>query len=74
MKLLLFLFLLFVFFIFLSGFSVLRILFGNLFSPKSKQKFSSDQSHTKSANAASSAKKIIQPDEGEYVDYEEIKD
>jgi predicted lipid-binding transport protein (Tim44 family) len=77
MKLLLAIFLFFGF-IFLFGFSILRIFLGKLFGidqrpPRSRQ--SQSREKQKSSDTSSSAsKKIIASDEGEYVDYVEIKD
>ncbi|MBP3518057.1 MAG: DUF4834 family protein [Parabacteroides sp.] len=84
-----FLFVMFFFFIllvFLMGFSILRtfknILFGNGNSKKCEQRrqTSGYSSNTRSNSSArdeyasqSSRKKIFAKDEGEYVDYEEVK-
>ena len=64
----------------LLGFSVLRS-FRDFFSgnPKSKQRATSQSRHrsqTKSSTNSQkqSRKKVIAADEGEYVDYEEVKD
>jgi hypothetical protein len=77
MKFLFITFLLFVLFVFLFGFSVLRMLFNGLFGTKPKS-----GNHAQNQQRANQdrqpqpkkAKKIIEPDEGEYVDFEEIKD
>jgi len=64
----------------LLGFSVVRsfkeFFFG---SPKSKQRAASqskqnNQSKTSTNHQKQNRKKIISADEGEYVDYEEVKD
>jgi hypothetical protein len=72
-------FLLIVFFVFLFGFSVLRILFLGLFGtrPKPDSRSQTQQKasqSTKQQPQAPKTKKIITPDEGEYVDFVEIKD
>jgi hypothetical protein len=75
MKFLFIVFLFFVLFVFLFGFSILRMLFGWVFGkPQQRQGGRSSQTGAKQADASSSSKKIIAPDEGEYVDYVEIKD
>ena len=71
-------FLIFVLFVFIFGFSVLRMLFGGLFgTPRNKQKqpFQETKKQTQQTRTTSSKneKKIIDSDEGEYIDYEEIK-
>lgn len=71
MKFLFALFLLFVLFVFLFGFSILRMLFGGLFG---KPRRPEQKSNTSSRASTDSSKKIISSDEGEYVDYVEIKD
>jgi len=71
---------LFFLFGFLFGFSVLRMFFRAIFGIQQPQprKSSSNQQKakqtTKQTNAQSPTKKIISRDEGEYVDFEEIKD
>ena len=80
----------FVMIIFLIGFTLVSLLgvsvlrsFRDLFfgSPKNRQRPSSQSrqnNHTRNASSANrqqrSRKKIISADEGEYIDYEEIKD
>ena len=63
---------------FLFGFSFVKSIFKTLFGTGSAtQKASSNQRNTKQTTKqpnASSVKKIITRDEGEYVDFEEIKD
>ena len=73
-------------FVLLFGFSVLRMLFNAILGTRpNPRNVSSNQQKTKQApkqtNASSSSsfssssgKKIITRDEGEYVDFEEIKD
>ena len=51
------------------GFSVRRFLFGDRPTPNQNQR--QNQSSSKSSKKA---KKIISHDEGEYIDFEEIKD
>ena len=70
---------LFFLFGFLFGFSVLRMFFRAIFGVQSEpRKSSSNQQKAKQAPKKSSTpsptKKIISRDEGEYIDYEEIKD
>ena len=81
MKILFFLFimgLLAVAFILLFGFSVLRLFFSALFgtgsNPRSASSNQQNAKQTTKQTTAPSAKKIITRDEGEYVDFEEIKD
>jgi len=66
--------LLFIAFILLFGFSFLRFLFGS--HPKSQNKTSNQQKkkQTNKQQNTSSIKKIFKHDEGEYIDYEEIKE
>lgn len=70
-------FLIFVLFVFLFGFSILRMLFGGLFGTsqnKQKQPFQEPQKQRQQTRTTSTnQKKIIDSDEGEYIDYEEIK-
>jgi len=70
--------LLFVLFDFLLGFAILRRLFREIFGIKPPYQQHSKQSHTNQkrhqSNTTSASKKIIASDEGEYVDYVEIKD
>jgi len=70
---------LFFLFGFLFGFSVLRMFFRAIFGTQpAPRKSSPNQQKTKQASKKTSTppspKKIISRDEGEYVDYEEIKD
>jgi flagellar biosynthesis/type III secretory pathway M-ring protein FliF/YscJ len=82
-KFLFIIFLIFVLFVFLFGFSIVRLLFGGLFSPRpgQNQQRTTQQQQTQNrdknktqTSSKSNAKKIIDSDEGEYVDYVEIKD
>jgi len=64
---------------FLFGFSVLRMFFRAILGiPSEPRKSSSNQQKAKQASKKSStqtpAKKIISKDEGEYIDYEEVKE
>ena len=78
MRFLFLVFLCFVLFVFIFGFSVLRMLFRSIFGTASKSRStSSNQQKSKQTNKQKNAapvKKIFNRDEGEYVDYEEIKD
>ena len=83
MKYLFVIFLLFVLFVFLFGFSILRMFFRGLFGIKPKpenvqqnkqSKTSQQQRSSATSSSSSSSQKIIASDEGEYVDYVEIKD
>ena len=71
-------FFLFVLFVFVFGFSILRMLFRGIFGIKPKNVQQNKQSKTsqkqRPPTASSASKKIIASDEGEYVDYVEIKD
>lgn len=80
-----FLFIMFFFFIllvFLMGFSIFRafkyIFFGkdtnvNKNSSKRSQEKTSSNNPTSQSNSSAEKKKIFSKDEGEYVDYEEVK-
>jgi len=64
---------------FLFGFSVLRMFFRAIFGiqqpqPKSSSNQQKAKQTTKQTTTQSSVKKIISRDEGEYVDFEEVKD
>ncbi|MCL1934085.1 MAG: DUF4834 family protein [Candidatus Azobacteroides sp.] len=67
-------------FVLLFGFSVLRMLLNALFGtrPNPRNTASSNQQKakqtTKQTNASPSVKKIFTREDGEYVDFEEIKD
>ena len=81
MKFLFIIFLLFVFLVFIFGFSIIRLLFGGLFGTRPQQSASKSQSknqtktnQTNNQKKSNPTKKIITPDEGEYIDFEEIKD
>ena len=79
MKFLFLVFLFFVLFVFIFGFSVLRMLFRGIFGirPNSSRNTSSNQQKSKqdtNKTNVSTPKKIITRDEGEYVDFVEIKD
>ena len=77
-KFLLIAFLFFLFLIVLFGFSIIRFLFRGFGGSSRRQTQSSRQSsrNTRSQQPQSNPtpQKIITKDEGEYVDYEEIKD
>jgi hypothetical protein len=74
-----FLFIIILFFIFIGmlfGFSIFRFLFRGL-NPTLNQQRSNKQTRNKqnkAQNQSKNQKKIIDSNEGEYVDYEEIKD
>jgi cell division protein FtsI/penicillin-binding protein 2 len=72
MKFLLIIILFFVFIGVLFGFSIFRFLFGRLFvqSHKQQQQTRNRQNKTQPKKQ----KKIIDSNEGEYIDYEEVKD
>jgi hypothetical protein len=56
----------------LFGFNIGRLLFGS--SPRSEQhKQNSSKQKTKQSQKSKSAKKLINKDEGEYIDFEEVK-
>ncbi|OAV64521.1 hypothetical protein Barb6_03213 [Bacteroidales bacterium Barb6] len=74
------LFAMFLLLMFLMGFSIVRtfrnILSGNTKKTSSQQHRRSDnrqQTHTRREPAQPSRKKIFAKDDGEYVDYEEVK-
>lgn len=66
----LFLFLMGVFF----GFSVFRFLFGGRPASKQNRQSQSRSKQNQTSSTSKQTKKIIGRDEGEYVDFEEIKD
>ncbi len=79
-KFLFLIFLFFVLFVFFFGFSIVRTIFGGLFrtrptqhSAKSEQQ-QKKSPHNPQQKTPSSQKKIFEKDEGEYIEYEEIKD
>ncbi|MDR0681339.1 MAG: DUF4834 family protein [Dysgonamonadaceae bacterium] len=77
MKILITIFLVFILFVFLFGFSILRFIFGGLLGIKQNQKRTNQQNRDKEQTrqkSKSGGKKIINSNEGEYIDYEEIKD
>ena len=65
-------------FVLLFGFSILKMFLGAIFGTRPKpQNVSSNQQKTKQTHKQThtpSPKKIITREEGEYVDFEEIKD
>jgi hypothetical protein len=72
--------LIFVGLVFLFGFSILRLLFGGLFGKRPGQNQQQTGQRNQNSNtqqnqqtSPSSEKKIFTSDDGEYVDYEEIK-
>ena len=78
MKFLFLAFLFFILFVFIFGFSVLRMLFRGIFGtrPNPRNTSSNQQKSKQKTNKTnvSAPKKIITSDEGEYVDFVEIKD
>jgi hypothetical protein len=75
MKFLLILVLFFIFIGLLTGFSIFRFLFGGLFRPDRQR--ANKQTHKQqnpTSHTSKRQKKIIDSNEGEYIDYEEVKD
>ncbi len=72
------LFLVFLLFIFVFGFSVIRFFFQAFLGRPSKKQPQSQQAkqstNSQQSRSNPAPKKIITKDEGEYVDYEEVKD
>lgn len=66
----LFLFLMGAFF----GFSIFRFLFGGRPTPWQSRQSQNKSKKNQSSSKSKQSKKIISHDEGEYVDFEEIKD
>jgi hypothetical protein len=64
--------------VFLFGFSILRLFFNGLFGTRPKPKQNTQQQAANKNQTRPTAKphqkKIIDSDEGEYIEYEEIKD
>ncbi|GHV09621.1 hypothetical protein FACS1894162_0560 [Bacteroidia bacterium] len=60
--------------VFAFGYSILRLLFGGVFSLFFPRKKSSTNQPNQQQPTPAQAKKIIDSDEGEYVEYEEIKE
>jgi hypothetical protein len=56
------------------GFSVFRFLFGGRPASKRTQQSQNRSKQNQSSSKSKQKKKIINSDEGEYVDFEEIKD
>ncbi|MDR2057680.1 MAG: DUF4834 family protein [Dysgonamonadaceae bacterium] len=72
-------FLLFIVFFFiligiLFGFSLFRFLFGGLFRPPKQNKQRVNHQTRNRQNPSKKQKKLIDSNEGEYIDYEEVKD
>ena len=77
MKVLFFLFiigLLFVAFTLVFGFSFLRLIFGTRPKPQEKPSNQQKKKQTNKQQSTSNVKKIFTREDGEYVDFEEIKD
>jgi hypothetical protein len=74
MKILLVIILFFIFIGFLFGFSIFRFLFGRINRNVFGQNQSPREKQNQTRTQAKKQKKIIDSNEGEYVDYEEIKD
>jgi 3-dehydroquinate dehydratase len=66
----LFLFLMGAFF----GFSIFRFIFGNIFTSRQKQQSQNGSKRNSANSRTKETKKIIRRDEGEYVDFEEVKE
>ncbi|MDR3217408.1 MAG: DUF4834 family protein [Dysgonamonadaceae bacterium] len=74
-KVILFILFFFIFIGLFFGFSVSRFLFGaSSRQNRNKSGASQSQRTTSKPSSKPAQKKIIKPDEGEYVDFEEIKD
>ncbi|MCC8095153.1 MAG: DUF4834 family protein [Tannerellaceae bacterium] len=83
-KFLFMMFFMFILLVFLMGFSILRTIKNVLFGSGSKEqkngqrrktsrKPTSEQQRSRNEDTASQKKKIFTQEEGEYVDYEEVK-
>ena len=70
-------FLVFLFIVFVFGFSIVRFIFRLLFGSgndrNTRQQQSSREQQNKTNYTEHNSPKVISKDEGEYVDYEEIK-
>jgi hypothetical protein len=73
-KILLFIILFFILIGGLFGFSFSRFIFGGPSQTRRPQAQNSQSKKKQTQSEPKKSKKIINPDEGEYVDYEEIKD
>jgi hypothetical protein len=61
----------------LAGYSIFRFLFGGLFRPPKQRQSANQQTQRRqnsSPKASKKQQKIIDVNEGEYIDYEEVKD
>jgi hypothetical protein len=62
----------------LTGYSIFRFLFGGLFRPSRQDRQNANQQTQRRQNSSPKAskkqQKIIDSNEGEYIDYEEVKD
>lgn len=70
-------FLMFLFLIGLFGFLILGVLFGRairFFGPEDRKRTSKQQKSNKSQSSANVTQKKFSKNEGEYVNYEEIRD
>jgi anionic cell wall polymer biosynthesis LytR-Cps2A-Psr (LCP) family protein len=76
MKYFFIIFLLLLFFVYLFRYSVLRILLRGIFGThkSDSRQNRSKNNQTQQQSQSRQAQKIIKADEGEYVDFEEIKD
>ena len=78
LKFLFFIFLFFLFLVFAFGFSVVRLIFRFLFGgwnnkTTTQQSSKEQRNKTNYTGTRHNSPKVISKDEGEYVDYEEIK-
>lgn len=66
---------LFLFLGILTGLYIFRFLFGSFFrSSRQNQQSANKQTYNQQGQSAKKQKKIIDSNEGEYIDYEEVKD
>jgi len=64
----------FLYYVFKLGFSVIRMFLSSLFGIEPVPRNTSSTQQKKKQTTPAPSKKIISRDEGEYVDFEEIKD
>jgi hypothetical protein len=74
MKVLLIIILFFIFIGFLFGFSIFRFLFGRLLGSAFRFNQQTRSKPPRTQTQSKKQKKIIDSEEGEYIDYEEVKD
>ncbi|MDR1644756.1 MAG: DUF4834 family protein [Tannerellaceae bacterium] len=75
LKLIFFIFFFIILLGFLAGFSIIRSIRNLLFGPPSNARHTKQQTtnNRQSRRQTSSKKKLFKDDEGEYIDYEEVK-